>query len=74
MVEIDRDLAARWRKRDHVEVFKLELQNRPVIRIDHREVVSAGWYSPASALELDLFPPIRLILEARANGQGFIQT
>jgi 8-oxo-dGTP pyrophosphatase MutT (NUDIX family) len=61
-------------KRDHVEVFKLELQNRPVIRIDHREVVSAGWYSPARALELDLFPPIRLILEARANGQGFIQT
>jgi 8-oxo-dGTP diphosphatase len=61
-------------KRDHVEVFKLELQSRPVIRIDHREVVSAGWYSPARALELDLFPPIRLILEARANGQGFIQT
>jgi 8-oxo-dGTP pyrophosphatase MutT (NUDIX family) len=61
-------------KRDHVEVFKLELQNRPVIRIDHREVVSAGWYSPARALELDLFPPIRLILEARANGQGLIQT
>lgn len=61
-------------KRDHVEVFKLELQARPVIRIDHREVVSAGWYSPERALALDLFPPIRFILEARANGQGVIQT
>jgi 8-oxo-dGTP pyrophosphatase MutT (NUDIX family) len=61
-------------KRDHVEVFQLELATRPVIRIDHREVVSAAWYSPDRALELDLFPPIRLILEARANGQGSIQT
>jgi 8-oxo-dGTP diphosphatase len=61
-------------KRDHVEVFELELATRPVIRIDHREVVSAGWYSPDRALALDLFPPIRLILEARANGQGLIQT
>jgi 8-oxo-dGTP pyrophosphatase MutT (NUDIX family) len=61
-------------KRDHVEVFQLELTTRPVIRIDHREVISAGWYAPERALELDLFPPIRLILEARASGQRFIQT
>ena len=50
-------------KRDHVEIFKLELDTRPEITIDRREVVAAGWYSPARALELDLFPPIRLILE-----------
>jgi 8-oxo-dGTP pyrophosphatase MutT (NUDIX family) len=61
-------------KRDHVEVFQLELPTRPVIHIDHREVVAAGWYSPASALALDLFPPIRLILEARANGRPLVQT
>lgn len=61
-------------KRDHVEVFKLELDTRPVIQIDHREVVSAGWYTPARALELDLFPPIRLILEARLAGKSVIQT
>jgi 8-oxo-dGTP pyrophosphatase MutT (NUDIX family) len=61
-------------KRDHVEVFELELEMRPLIRIDHREVVSAAWYSPARALELDLFPPIRLILEARADRKALIQT
>jgi 8-oxo-dGTP diphosphatase len=61
-------------KRDHVEVFHMQLETRPVINIDHREVVSAGWYPPARALELDLFPPIRLILEARANGKALIQT
>lgn len=61
-------------KRDHVEVFKLELPARPVVRIDHREVVSAGWYTPARALELDLFPPIRLILEAQLAGRPLTQT
>jgi 8-oxo-dGTP diphosphatase len=56
-------------KRDHVEVFKLELDTRPDIVIDRREVIAAGWYSPARALELDLFPPIRLILEAHLKQQ-----
>jgi 8-oxo-dGTP diphosphatase len=50
-------------KRDRVEIFALELDYRPEIFIDHREVVAAGWYSPARALELDLFPPIRRVIE-----------
>jgi 8-oxo-dGTP pyrophosphatase MutT (NUDIX family) len=61
-------------KRDHVEVFKLELPTRPVVRIDHREVIEAGWYTPARALELDLFPPIRLILEAKLAGRALSQS
>ncbi|HTV21273.1 MAG TPA: NUDIX hydrolase [Polyangiaceae bacterium] len=61
-------------KRDHVEVFRLELPTRPVVRIDHREVVEAGWFTPARALELDLFPPIRLILEAQLAGRPLVQT
>jgi 8-oxo-dGTP pyrophosphatase MutT (NUDIX family) len=52
-------------KRDHVEIFALELDGRPDIRIDHREVVAANWFSPEQALKLDLFPPIRKILEQR---------
>lgn len=52
-------------KRDHVEIFALELDRRPEIKIDHREVVSAEWYSPEQALELNLFPPIRTILDRR---------
>jgi 8-oxo-dGTP diphosphatase len=50
-------------KRDHVEIFALTLEDRPEIRIDHREVIAAGWYSPQQALELDLFPPIRRVIE-----------
>jgi 8-oxo-dGTP pyrophosphatase MutT (NUDIX family) len=61
-------------KRDHVEIFKLELDTRPEITIDRREVVAAGWYSPARALELDLFPPIRLILEGMLREQALSQT
>jgi 8-oxo-dGTP diphosphatase len=52
-------------KQDHVEIFALELSGRPEIRIDHREVVAAGWFSPERALELNLFPPIRTIIEER---------
>jgi 8-oxo-dGTP diphosphatase len=52
-------------KQDHVEIFALELQGRPQIRIDHREVVAAGWFSPEQALTLNLFPPIRRIIEER---------
>jgi 8-oxo-dGTP pyrophosphatase MutT (NUDIX family) len=61
-------------KRDHVEVFKLTLDARPEVHIDHREVVAAGWYTPQKALELDLFPPIRLILEGMLRQQALNQT
>jgi 8-oxo-dGTP diphosphatase len=54
-------------KRDHVEIFALELEHRPEIRIDHREVVDATWFTPERALGLDLFPPIRVILEQRLS-------
>ena len=52
-------------KRDHVEIFTLELSRKPEIRIDYREVIAAGWFSPEQALTLNLFPPIRTIIQAR---------
>jgi 8-oxo-dGTP diphosphatase len=61
-------------KRDHVEIFKLTLDARPTVNIDHREVIAAGWYSPQKALELDLFPPIRLILEGMLRAQAVNQS
>src|SRR2546430_1103196 len=39
-------------KRDHVEIFELELASRPNIAVDHREVVEASWSSPERALSL----------------------
>jgi 8-oxo-dGTP diphosphatase len=54
-------------KRDHVEIFALELEQRPEIRIDYREVVDATWFTPERALGLDLFPPIRVVLEERLS-------
>jgi 8-oxo-dGTP diphosphatase len=57
-------------KRDHVEIFALELDLRPDIQIDYREVVEAGWFTPQRALELDLFPPIRVVLEERLSQNG----
>ena len=54
-------------KRDHVQIFSLELPSRPTVAVDHREVVDAAWWSPERALALDLFPPLREVLEARSK-------
>jgi 8-oxo-dGTP diphosphatase len=53
-------------KRDHVEIFELELEQRPVVNIDRREVIDASWFTPAQALELNLFPPLRQVIQRRA--------
>jgi 8-oxo-dGTP pyrophosphatase MutT (NUDIX family) len=57
-------------KRDHVEIFALELSGRPEIRVDHREVLEASWFSPEEALKLNLFPPIRQVLERRRRDRA----
>ncbi len=53
-------------KQDHVSIFELDVEQRPEIRVDHREVVEAGWYTPERALKLNLFPPLRRAIERRA--------
>ena len=54
-------------KHDHVVIFELELDGDrpPPVKVDGREVVSAGFFSPEEALKLPLFPPIRPLIEAR---------
>lgn len=65
------DLESRWEgKRDRVEIFQLRVARRPVFRIDNREVVEARFLSPARALELDLFPPVRAAIERRPQGSA----
>jgi ADP-ribose pyrophosphatase YjhB (NUDIX family) len=55
-----------WEGRDdHVTIFALELPSRPPVQVDHREVIEAGWWSPERALSLNLFPPVRRMLERR---------
>ena len=52
-------------KRDHVEIYWLAVTHRPVVKIDHREVVAAGWFTPERALQLELFPKLRAVIETR---------
>lgn len=52
-------------KRDTVWVYSVELDPLPELRIDHREVVWAGWVSPRDALGNALFPPVRRHLQQR---------
>ena len=62
------DIVHRWERReDHVEVFEVQLESVPDIRIDHREVIAAEWFELDAALELDLLPPLRIYLEGCAQ-------
>jgi 8-oxo-dGTP diphosphatase len=54
-------------KQDHVQIFTLDVPKRPEIKIDHREVIEAAWWSPERALTLNLFPPLRKVIEQRAK-------
>lgn len=70
-LELALDTTHRWEgKHDHVEIFSLEVQKRPDIRVDHREVIEASWVTPERALQLNLFPPIRTVLERRMATRG----
>ena len=51
-------------KRDHVTIFRLDLDAPPAICVDRREVVSAEFHTTAAALALPLIPPLRRYLEA----------
>ena len=65
-LELALEVTHEWEyKTDHVCIFNLELPARPPIRIDHREVVEARWFTPAEALKLDVFPPLKRVIEAR---------
>ena len=54
-------------KREHIEIFDLDVSERPRIEVDNREVVQAGFFAPDEALKLRLFPPIRRVIERRLS-------
>jgi 8-oxo-dGTP diphosphatase len=52
-------------KREHVEIFELDVATRPTLKVDNREVIQATFFHPKKALELELFEPLRKIIEKR---------
>lgn len=60
------DVTHDWEgKRDHCQIFGLDAKERFLVEVDRREVVDARWVPIAQALELNLFPPLRTVLEER---------
>ena len=53
-------------KRDRCSFFEVELETRPDVHVDGREVVWAGFLTPSAALKTHLAPPVRTYLEERA--------
>jgi 8-oxo-dGTP diphosphatase len=52
-------------KREHIEIFDLDVAEMPRIQVDNREVVDASFFTPEEALRMKLFPPIRRVIERR---------
>jgi 8-oxo-dGTP pyrophosphatase MutT (NUDIX family) len=68
-LELVVDVTHEWEgKHDHVEVFSLDVSPRPEVRVDRREVVEATWVKPERALTLNLFPPLKQVIERRLAG------
>lgn len=74
-VAIDRlvpvvDMELEWEfKQEHTELFALECEEPPEVTIDGREVIGAEFFDPSSALQLELYPPIRThLLERKSSG------
>jgi ADP-ribose pyrophosphatase YjhB (NUDIX family) len=66
MLQLSLELTHPWEyKRDHVKVFELVLEERPVVHVDHREVVEAVWMAPKDALRLNVFPPLKRVIEEK---------
>ena len=53
-------------KHDHVVIFTLELEERPNIQVDHREVVEAFWFDPEQIAGENVFPPLKQAIADRA--------
>jgi len=69
-LELALDETHEWEgKHDHVEIYSLEVATKPNLAVDHREVLDADWFTPERALELNLFPPLRRVIERR-RAQG----
>lgn len=54
-------------KREHIEIFELDVPQPPAIQVDYREVVAADWFNPERALKLDLFGPLRKLIQRRGQ-------
>jgi 8-oxo-dGTP diphosphatase len=54
-------------KRDHVVIFALDVEERPPVRLDYREVVEAYWFKPEEVARSDVFPPLKHAIEERAR-------
>ena len=56
----------------HDDIYECQLENRPIVRIDNREVVEARFVSPDTALALPLERHIRQYLQPVKNGFGLV--
>jgi 8-oxo-dGTP diphosphatase len=61
-------------REDTVTIWEVLLDAPPVIRVNGRELIWAGWKTPAEACSLPLLPHLRAYLAERRSDPGSSQT
>jgi 8-oxo-dGTP pyrophosphatase MutT (NUDIX family) len=56
-------------KNEHIEIFELDLKEPITIAVDNREVIEATFIEPEKALQMNLFPPLREVIQRRMTGK-----
>ena len=56
-------------KYDHINLFELELSAPPEFELDNREVSWGGICLPEQAMDLNLFPTLRIYLQDKQAGR-----
>ncbi len=54
-----RSVEARKYREENTEIFEIEMDIEPPVRIDYREIVVATFFTSAQALQLNLLPAVR---------------
>lgn len=54
-------------RRDYLTIVEIELEQRPEIQVDNREVVWAGWKRPQEVLQMNVVPHVVDYLRERAK-------
>lgn len=57
-------------RKDTLDIYELEVEEEPQVRVDDREVVRAEFHTPSEALELSIVPHLEEYLSRRVGQAG----
>ena len=57
-------------RKDTLDIYELEIEQEPNVRVDDREVVRAEFHTPSEALDMSIVPHLEEYLSRRVGQAG----